>query len=116
MTRFRTAAVCLAAVFLTTSGFQAVAQQPGSAAKVVSMLCKIAPGGRGIIRGFVMVTLSNISTSTIPKGQTLFAKKANKTVQFRADKDMPSGVASAFKTSNGAFLSEGECEGWYSPK
>ena len=63
-------AICVTAAFLFAPASEALAQQPAPKARV-SMLCKTSAGGPG----FVLVTLSNLTTSTIPKGQTLFAKK-----------------------------------------
>jgi len=77
------------------------------------MLCKVSLGGSGIIRGFVLVTLTNLTTSTIPKGQTLFAKRNNKTIQFRAAEPIPNGGSVTNRTSNRAFQGEGDCQGWY---
>ena len=105
----------IAGIFIATGG-PASSQPAGAVAKTSSLLCKLAAGGRGIIRGYVMLTFSNVGTSTVPKGQTVFAKKDSKTVKFTFQKDVPSGGAATFKTSNRAFMSEGECEGWYVPK
>ncbi len=102
----------LAAAFLFSPGSKALAQQPSSG-KSVSMLCKISPGGPGIIRGFVLVTLSNLTTSTVPKGQTLFAEKGDKTIKFRAAEAIPQNGSATYRTSARAFQVAGDCRGWY---
>jgi len=102
----------LSAAVLFSNGSAALAQQPNLKTRV-PMLCKISLGGPGFIRGSVLVTLSNLTTSTIPKGQTLYAKKDNKTIQFRASQSIPNGGSVSDHTSARAFQSEGDCEGWY---
>lgn len=98
------AGICVTAAFLFVSE---------SADAKVPMLCKVSLGGAGIIKGFVFVTLSNLTTSTIPKGQTLFAKKGNKTIRFQTAKPIPENGIAVYKTSERAFQVEGDCEGWY---
>jgi hypothetical protein len=68
---------CVTAAFLIAPGSVAMAQQPKSPE---SMLCSTSAGGPG----FVLVKLSNLTSSSIPKGETLFAKKGDKTIQFNA--------------------------------
>ncbi len=102
----------LAAAFFFSPESKSLAQQP-SVGKSTSMLCKISPGGRGIIRGFVLVTLTNLTTSTIPKGQTLFAMKGNETIKFRAAAAIPQSGSVTNRTSAKAFLIAGDCTGWY---
>ena len=82
ITMFR--GVAVAAAFLFSLGSEALAQQPGTG---VSMFCKTWAGGKG----FVLVTLSNLTTSTIPKGETLFASKGGKTIKFQAAEAIPDG-------------------------
>jgi hypothetical protein len=100
------ATICAAAAFLVTLGSDVLAQQPSSK---TSMLCKILPSSKG----FVLVTLSNLTTSTIPKGQTLSAKKGNKTIQFRAEEPILNGGSVTNRTDDKAFQEAGDCEGWY---
>jgi hypothetical protein len=52
---------------------------PEAEAQGVPLLCKTSLGGSGS----ALLTLSNLTTKTIPKGQTLFAKKGNETIKFR---------------------------------
>ncbi len=59
----------LAATVLLSHSSEVLAEQPASNGRI-SMFCKTSAGGKG----FVMVTLSNLTTLTIPKGKTLFAK------------------------------------------
>jgi hypothetical protein len=101
----------LAAVLFFSPGTRALAQQPSG--KSTSLLCKISLGGPGIVRGFVVVTLSNLTTLTIPKGQTLFARKGNETIKFRAAEAIPQNGYATYQTRARAFLSEGDCLGWY---
>ena len=84
----------------------AVAQQPKTP---VSMLCSTSAGGPG----FVLLKLSNLTSSSIPKGQMLFAKKGGKTIQFKAAEAIPAGGSVTQRTSEGAFQVEGNCDGWY---
>jgi hypothetical protein len=113
MKRFTMIAVTvLAAAFFFSPGSKAQAQKP-IVGKSTSLLCKISLGGPGIVRGFVLVTLSNLTTSTIPKGQTLFALKENKTIKFRAAEAIPLNGNATFRTSDRAFMTEGDCTGWY---
>jgi hypothetical protein len=98
----------LAVAFLLSPGSKSLAQQPSSGNRV-SMLCKIAVGGPG----FTLVTLNNLTTSTIPKGQTLFAKKGNETIRFRAAEAIPGNGSATYRTRARAFQVFGECEGWY---
>jgi hypothetical protein len=97
----------LAAAFLLSPGSEALAQQPSSSA--ISMFCSTSAGGPG----FVLVTLSNLATSTIPNGTTLFARKGGKTIKFRAAEAIPSGGKVTYRTSDGAFQVEGTCDGWH---
>jgi len=108
----RALAICVTAAFLVAPGSGALAQQPNPKTRV-PMLCKTSAGGQGLIRGFVFVTLSNLTKSTIPQGQMLFAKKGNVTIQFRAAKPIPESGSVINRTSKGAFQVEGDCEGWY---
>ena len=68
---------CVTAAFLIAPGSVAVAQQPKT---TVSLFCSTSAGGPGS----VLVKFSNLTTSDIPKGETLFAKKGDKTIQFKA--------------------------------
>lgn len=102
------AAICATAAFLIAPGSEALAQQPSPKAQV-SMFCKTSAGGQG----FVLVTLTNLATSTIPKGQTLFAKKGDETIQFQAAEAIPVNGTVTNRTSVGAFQVEGPCDGWY---
>jgi hypothetical protein len=99
-------AICVAAVFLIAAGSDALSQQPSPKTRT-SLLCKISLTGGG-----VLVTLSNLTASTIPEGQTLFARKGNKTLQFRATKAIPNGGSVENRTSAKEFVTEGDCEGW----
>ena len=74
------------------------------------MFCKTWAGGKG----FVLVTLSNLTTSTIPKGETLFASKGGKTIKFQAAEAIPDGGNTIYRTSVGAFQVDGPCDGWHS--
>jgi hypothetical protein len=101
MKRFTTLAVTvLAAAFLLS---------PEAKAQGVPLLCKTSLGGSG----FALVTLSNLSTKTIPKGQTLFAKKGNETIKFEAAEDIHENGSVTYRTSVAAFHDEGDCSGWY---
>jgi hypothetical protein len=108
-TRLRqVSAICVTAGFLLAPGSDALAQQPSPKTRT-SMLCKVSAGGKG----FVLVTLTNLTTSTIPKGQTLFSKKSNKTIQFQAAEPIGSGGSVTNRSSASAFEAAGDCEGWY---
>ena len=98
----------LAASFFFSSGSEALAQQPSSGNRV-SMLCKTSAGGPG----FVLVTLSNLTNSTIPKGKTLFAEKGGETIKFQTAEAIPNNGSVTYRTSVAAFEVEGPCEGWY---
>ena len=98
----------LAAAFLFSPGSKSLAQQPNSGNRV-SMLCKTSAGGPG----FVLVTLNNLTKSTVPKGQTLFAKKGNQTIRFRAAETIPENGSATYRTSARDFQAFGECDGWY---
>ena len=98
----------LAAAILFSHGSEALAQQPSSGDRM-SMFCSTAAGGKG----FVLVTLSNLTTSAIPKGKTLFAKKGNKTIKFRAAETIPPNGTASYRTDAGAFQVEGPCDGWH---
>ena len=97
----------LAATFFCSPGTKALAQQPSSGS--VTMLCKTSLGGRG----FATVTLSNLTTKTIPKGQTLFAMSGNETIKFETAEAIPEDGSAAYRTSAAAFQEEGDCTGWY---
>jgi hypothetical protein len=97
---------CVTAAFLIAPGSVAMAQQPKSPE---SMLCSTSAGGPG----FVLVKLSNLTSSSIPKGETLFAKKGDKTIQFNAAEAIPAGGTVTYSTSEGAFQVEGNCDGWH---
>jgi hypothetical protein len=97
----------LAVAFFCVPGPEALAQKPGSGS--VTLLCKTALGGAG----FVTVTLTNLTTSTIPKGQTLFAMKGNETIKFTAPEAIPENGNAAFPTKVKAFQVAGDCQGWY---
>jgi hypothetical protein len=75
----------------------------------VPLLCKTSLGGSG----FALLTLSNLTTKTIPKGQTLFAKKGNETIKFEAAEDIRENGSSTYRTSAAAFQDGGDCLGWY---
>jgi hypothetical protein len=108
----QTIGICVTAAFLLAaeSAETLPARQPSLG---ISMACKTSAGGRGIIRGFASVTLSNLTTSTIPKGQMLFAKKGGKTIRFRVVEPIPQGGSATYRTIARAFQAEGDCEGWY---
>jgi len=97
----------LAATFFCSPGSKALAQQPSSSG--VTLLCKTSLGGSG----FVFVTLTNLTTATIPKGQTLFATRGNKTIKFEAAEAIAENGSAAYRTSAKAFQDEGDCTGWY---
>ena len=100
-------AAALAAILFCSPGSEAVAQQPNPGG--VTMLCKTTLGGSG----FVIVTLSNLTTATIPKGQTLFAMKGNETIKFEAAEAIPENGSVTYRTSASAFQEAGDCTGWY---
>ncbi len=104
----RATAICVITAFLIVPGSHAVAQQPSPKTSTI-MLCKISPSSKGT----VLVTLSNLTTTTIPKGQMLFAKKGNKTIKFRTEKSIPNDGFMTSLTSAKEFEVEGDCEGWY---
>jgi hypothetical protein len=82
---------------------------PEAKAQGVPLLCKTSLGGSGS----ALVTLSNLTTKTIPKGQTLFAKKGNETIKFEAAEDIHDNGSVTYRTSVVAFQDEGDCSGWY---
>ena len=84
-----------------------LAQQPSPSS--VALLCKTSLGGSG----FAFVTLSNLTTATIPKGQTLFAMKGNETIKFEAVEAIPENGSVTYRTSASAFQEAGDCTGWY---
>ena len=98
----------LAAAILFSHGSESLAQQPSSGDRM-SMFCSTSAGGKG----FVLVTLSNLTTLTIPKGKTLFAMKGGKTIKFRAAEAIPNGGKVTYRTSASAFQVEGPCDGWH---
>jgi hypothetical protein len=100
-------AAALAATFFCSPGSKALAQQPSPSG--VTLLCKTTLGGSG----FVIVTLSNLTTATIPKGQTLFAKRGNETIKFEAAEAIPENGSVSYRTSATAFQEAGDCTGWY---
>jgi hypothetical protein len=82
---------------------------PEAKAQGVPLLCKTSLGGSGS----AFLTLSNLTTKTIPKGQTLFAKKGNETIKFDAAEDIHENGSVTYRTSAAAFQEEGDCSGWY---
>ena len=82
---------------------------PEAKAQGVPLLCKISLGGAGS----VLITLSNLTTKIIPKGQTLFAKKGDETIKFEAAEDIRENGSVTYRTSAAAFHEEGDCLGWY---
>jgi hypothetical protein len=99
-------ATLLAAAFLFSG--EALAQQPTSSDRV-SLFCATSAGGPG----FVLVTLSNLTTSTIPKGKTLFAMKGGKTIEFQTAEAIPASGTATYRTSEDVFQVEGPCDGWH---
>jgi hypothetical protein len=97
----------LAAAYICVPGPEAVAQTPGSGS--VTLLCKTTLGGQG----FVTVTFSNLTTQTIPKGQTLFAMKGDETIKFTAPEAILNNGSASFPTTAKTFQIEGDCQGWY---
>jgi hypothetical protein len=96
----------LAATFFCSPGPKALAQQPSSSS--VTLLCKTSLG-----RGFATVTLSNLTTKTIPKGQTLFDMRGNETIKFDVAEAIPENGSVTYRTNAAAFQEEGDCTGWY---
>ncbi|MGA7387732.1 MAG: hypothetical protein WBW99_07360 [Pseudolabrys sp.] len=94
---------CVTVAFLIAS---AVAQESKTS---VSMFCSTSAGGPG----FVLVKLSNLTSLDIPKGETLFAKKGGKTIEFKAAEAIPAGGSVTQRTSEEAFQFEGNCDGWH---
>jgi hypothetical protein len=82
---------------------------PEAKAQGVPLLCKTSLGGSGS----ALLTLSNLTTKTIPKGQALFAKKGNETIKFDAAEDIHENGSVTYRTSAAAFQEEGDCSGWY---
>ena len=95
----------LAATFFCSLGSKA--QQPSTSS--VTLLCKTSLGGSG----FAFVTLSNLTTATIPKGQTLFAMKGNDRIKFETAEAIPENGSVTYRASAPAFLEGGDCTGWY---
>jgi hypothetical protein len=60
-----------------------------------------------------LITLSNLTTKTIPQGQPLFAKKGNETIKFEAADDIRENGSVTYRTGAAAFQEEGDCSGWY---
>jgi hypothetical protein len=103
MTLIKAAGICVIVAFLFASEFAEARS---------SMLCKVSLGGAGMIRGYVLVTLSNLTKSTIPNGQTLFAKKGDQTLQFQTETPIGENGSVSFETRDKAFMVPGDCEGW----
>ena len=97
----------LAATFFCSPGSKALAQQASPSR--VALLCKTSLGGSG----FTFVTLSNLTTATIPKGQTLFAMKGNETIKFETAEAIPENGSVTYHASAAAFQEAGDCTGWY---
>jgi hypothetical protein len=97
----------LAATFFCSHGSKVLAQQPSPSS--VTLLCKTSQGGSG----FVFVTFSNLTTATIPKGQTLFAKRGNETIKFETAEAIPENGSATYRTGVTAFQEAGDCTGWY---
>src|SRR5215831_6954224 len=97
----------LAATFFCSPASRALTQQPGPGS--VSLLCKTSLGGSG----FAFVTFSNLTTTIIPKGQTLFATKGNEAIKFEAAEAIPENGSVTYRTSATAFQEAGDCTGWY---
>jgi hypothetical protein len=97
----------LAATLFCSPGSKALAQQPSSSS--VTMLCKTSLGGSG----FVFVTLTNLTTATIPRGQALFAMKGSETIKFEAAEAIPENGSVDYRTSAAPFQVEEGCTGWY---
>lgn len=90
-----------------------IAQELGTAVpnpqNRVSMFCRTSAGGPG----FVLVTLTNLTNSSIPKGQTIFARKNGETIKFQAAEAIPEGSSVVYRTSAETFQVEGNCDGWF---
>ena len=97
----------LAATFFWSPESKVLAQQPSPSS--VTLLCKTSLGGSG----FAFVTLSNLTTATIPKGQTLFAMKGNDTIKFEVAEAIPDNGSVTYHASAAAFQEAGDCTGWY---
>jgi len=97
------------AILVVTVLTAAFISSPEAKAQGVPLLCKTSQGGSGS----ASLTLSNLTTKTIPKGQTLFAKKGNETIKFEAAEDIHENGSVTYRTSVAAFQDEGECSGWY---
>jgi mitochondrial fission protein ELM1 len=82
---------------------------PEAKAQGVPLLCKTSLGGAGS----ALITLSNLTRKTIPKGQTLFAKKGDETIKFEAAEDIRENGSVTYRTNAAAFHEEGDCLGWY---
>jgi len=93
----------LVTTFFCSPGSKALAQQPSPSS--VTMLCKTSLGGSGFA--------CNLTTATIPKGQTLFAMKGNETIKFEAAEAIPENGSVTYRTSASAFQEAGDCTGWY---
>ena len=96
-------------IFVVTVLVAAFVLSPEAKAQGASLLCKTSLGGSG----FVLVTLSNLTTKTIPKGQTLFAMKGNETITFEAVEDILENGSVTYRTTTAAFQADGNCSGWY---
>jgi hypothetical protein len=96
-------------IFVVTALAAAFLLSPEAKAQGTPLLCKVSLGGSG----FASVTLSNLTTKTIPKGQTLFAKKGNETIKFEAAEDIRENGSVSYRTNDMAFQDEGDCSGWY---
>ena len=96
-------------IFVVTVLAAAFLLSPEAKAQGTPLLCKVSLGGGG----FASVTLSNLTTKTIPKGQTLFAVKGNETITFEAAEDILENGSVTYRTTAAAFQAEGTCSGWY---
>jgi hypothetical protein len=96
-------------IFVATVLVAAFLLSPEAKAQSASLLCKTSLGGSGS----ALITLSNLTGKTIPKGQTLFAKKGNETIKFEATEDIRENGSVTYRTSGAAFQDEGDCLGWY---
>ena len=96
-------------IFVVTVLVAAFLLSPEAKAQGVPLLCKTSQGGSGS----ALLTLSNLTAKTIPKGQTLFAKKGNETIKFEAAEDSHENGSTTYRTSVSAFQEEGDCSGWY---
>jgi hypothetical protein len=95
-------------IFVVTVLAAAFLLSPEAKAQGTPLLCKVSLGGSG----FASVTLSNLTTKTIPKGQTLFAKKGM-TIKFEAAEDIRENGSVSYRTNDAAFQDDGDCSGWY---